>query len=116
MKIIITGAGAVGYHIAKMMASESQDIYLIDQNKDRLNYVQSHLDVFAIHGDAKSIQILREAKIESCDLLIAVTASEETNLLVSILAKKFGAKRTIARINNLELNEEQNLELFHALG
>lgn len=116
MKIIITGAGAVGYHIAKLMASESQDIYLIDENKERLDYVQSHIDVFAIHGDAKSISILREANIESCDLLIAVTASEETNLLVSILAKKFGAKRTIARINNLELNEEQNLDLFHSLG
>lgn len=116
MKIIITGAGAVGYHIAKLMASEAQDIYLIDQNRDRLAYVQSHLDVYAIHGDAKSIQILKEAKIESCDLLIAVTASEETNLLVSILAKKFGAKRTIARINNLELNEPQNIELFQSLG
>lgn len=116
MNIIITGAGAVGYHIAKLMASEAQDIYLIDENRERLKYVQSHLDVYAIHGDAKSIQILKEAKIEDCDLLIAVTASEETNLLISILAKKFGAKRTIARINNLELNEPQNVELFHSLG
>jgi trk/ktr system potassium uptake protein len=116
MKIIITGAGAVGYHIAKLMAHESQDIYLIDQNKERLAYVQSHIDVSAIQGDAKSISILKEANIESCDLLIAVTASEETNLLVSILAKKFGAKRTIARINSLELNEDQNIELFQSLG
>ncbi|MEZ4924069.1 MAG: Trk system potassium transporter TrkA [Crocinitomicaceae bacterium] len=116
MKIIITGGGAVGYHLAKMLASESQDIYLIDQNKERLDYVQSHLDVFAIHGDAKSIAILKEAKVENCDLLIAVTASEETNLLVSILAKKFGAKRTIARISNLELNKEENIQLFESLG
>ena len=116
MNIIITGAGAVGYHIAKLMASEAQDIYLIDESRDRLQYVQSHLDVYAIHGDAKSIKILKEAKIDECDLLIAVTQSEETNLLVSILAKKFGAKRTIARINNLELNEPQNVELFHELG
>ncbi|UKN02437.1 Trk system potassium transporter TrkA [Paracrocinitomix mangrovi] len=116
MNIIITGGGAVGYHIAKLMASESQNIYLIDQCKDRLAYVQSHLDVFAIHGDAKSISILKEAKVESCDLLIAVTASEETNLLVSILAKKFGAKRAIARINNLELNEQDNVDLFTSLG
>jgi trk system potassium uptake protein TrkA len=86
-----------------MMASEHQDIYLIDQNADRLNYIQSNIDIFTIHGDAKSISVLKEAKVESCDLLIAVTSSEETNLLVSILAKKFGAKRTIARINNLEL-------------
>ena len=116
MKIIITGAGAVGLHIAKMMASESQDIYLIDQNKERLNYIQSQIDVFAIHGDAKSISILKEAQIESCDLLIAATASEETNLLVSILAKKFGAKRTIARINNLEMKDPENVKLLESLG
>lgn len=116
MKIIITGAGAVGFHLAKMMASEHQDIYLIDQNLDRLNLIQSSLDIFTIHGDAKSIAVLKEAKIESCDLLIAVTSSEETNLLVSILGKKFGAKRTIARINNLELKTEENSQMLADLG
>ena len=92
MKIIITGAGAVGFHLAKMMASELQDIYLIDQHQERLNYIQSSLDIFTICGDAKSISVLKEAQIESCDLLIAVTSSEETNLLVSILAKKIWCK------------------------
>lgn len=116
MKIIITGAGAVGYHLAKMMASESQDIYLIDENADRLQYVASHIDVFTITGDAKSPKVLHEAKVESCDLLIAVTSSEETNLLISILAKKYGAKRTIARVNNLEMVEESTETMFHELG
>lgn len=116
MKIIITGAGAVGFHLAKMMASEHQDIYLIDKNQDRLNEIQSNLDIFTIKGDAKSIAILREAKIESCDLLIAVTSSEETNLLVSILGKRYGAKRTIARINNLELKIPENAAIMESLG
>lgn len=116
MKIIITGAGAVGYHIAKMMASEAQDIYLIDESADRLQYIQSHIDVQTIHGDASSISVLKEAKIESCDLLIAVTSSEETNLLVAILAKKFGAGRTIARISELELKEEENRQILESLG
>ena len=83
MKIIITGAGAVGYHLAKMLSSESQDIYLIDENVDRLQYVASHIDVYTIVGDAKSIKILESAKVDSCDLLIAVTSSEETNLLIN---------------------------------
>jgi trk system potassium uptake protein TrkA len=116
MNIIITGAGAVGYHLAKMLSSELQNIYLIDQCQDRLKEIQSNLDIYTIQGDAKSVRILKEAKIESCDLLIAVTSSEETNLLISILAKKFGAKRTIARITNLELKEPQNAELIASLG
>jgi len=103
MKIIITGAGAVGYHLAKMLSSDSQDIYLIDENEDRLNYVTSHIDVIGIPGDAKSFDALKEAKIEQCDLLIAVTSSEETNLLVAMIAKKMGAKKTIARISDLQV-------------
>ena len=63
MKIIITGAGAVGYHLAKMLSSESQDIYVVDENQERLNYVQSHLDIYAIHGDAKLPSVLQEAKV-----------------------------------------------------
>jgi len=116
MKIIITGGGAVGYHLAKMLSSEMQDIYLIDENQERLDYIQSHIDIFAIKGDAKSISILKEAEVEQCDLLIAVTSSEETNLLVSILAKQFGAKRAISRINNMELLEDDNQTLFRELG
>ena len=116
MKIIITGAGAVGYHLAKMLSSESQDIYLIDENEDRLQYVASHIDVYTIVGDAKSIKILESAKVNSCDLLIAVTSSEETNLLVSILAKKFGAKRTIARITDLDILKKGREEVYQNLG
>lgn len=116
MKIIITGAGDVGYHLAKMLSGESQDIYLVDESQTRLNYVQSHLDVFTIHGDATSISLLKDANVDQCDLIIAVTSSEETNILVSILAKKFGAKRAIARISNLELLEPENQEMYRKLG
>lgn len=116
MKIIITGAGDVGYHLAKMLSSELQDIYLIDENENRLNYVQSHIDIFPILGDAKSFEILSEAKVESCDLLIAVTSSEETNLLVSIMAKKYGAKKTIARVSTLENLIPNRQLMFQELG
>ena len=116
MKIIITGAGDVGYHLAKLMASESKDIYLIDESEDRLQEVASHIDVFTICGDAKSMEVLEDAKINSCDLLIAVTSSEETNLLVSILGKKFGAKRTIARINDLNILDSACKSVYESLG
>ncbi len=116
MKIIITGGGEVGYHLAKMLSGESQDIYLIDENQSRLAYVQSHLDVYTIYGDATSTSILKEAKVDQCDLIIAVTSSEKTNLLVAIIAKKFGAKRAIARINDLELLNDENQRLYKGLG
>lgn len=116
MKIIITGAGAVGYHLAKMLSSESQDIYLIDSNEERLNYVTSHIDVFGIHGDAKSFKVLKDAKIDECDLLIAVTSSEETNLLVSIIAKKLGAKQTIARVSELKAADIDCEKFYNDLG
>jgi trk system potassium uptake protein TrkA len=116
MKIIITGAGDVGYHLAKMLSSELQDIYLIDEDESRLNYVQSHIDIFPILGDAKSFEVLSEAKVEVCDLLIAVTSSEETNLLVSIMAKKYGAKKTIARVSTLENLIPARQKMFADLG
>lgn len=117
MNIIIAGAGAVGYHLAKLLSSESKDIYLIDENEERLSYISSQLDIFTIVGDAKSFEVMQEAKISNCDLLIAVTSSEETNLLVSIIGKKLGAKKTIARIiDTVESNRNIEIDFFKDLG
>ena len=58
MKIIIAGAGDLGSHLAKLLSSESHDIYLLDQNEERLNTISSQVDVFTIAGDAKSVEIM----------------------------------------------------------
>jgi trk system potassium uptake protein TrkA len=116
MKIIIAGAGNVGFHLAKMLSSEAQDIYLLDKNEDRLQFVASQIDVFTIHGDAKSIEVMEMAAVSSCDLIIAVTSSEETNMLVCMLAKKFGAKRTIARINDVDIIKNNKEYYYNELG
>ncbi len=116
MKIIIAGAGEVGYHLASMLADEEQDIYLVDRNEDRLSYIQSKIDVFTIRGDAKSISVLNEAKIKDCDLLIAVTSNEETNFLICVLGKKLGAKRTIARFTNSEIIDFGKKQIFEEIG
>ena len=116
MKIIIAGAGNVGFHLAKMLSSEAQDIYLLDKNEDRLQFVASQIDVFTIHGDAKSIEVMERAAVSSCDLIIAVTSSEETNMLVCMLAKKFGAKRTIARINDVDIIKNSKEHHYNELG
>lgn len=116
MRIVIAGAGEVGFHLAKMMSNEAQNIYIIDDNEDRLDYVQSHIDVFGVKGNAKNIHVLKEVKVDNCDLLIAATSSEETNLLVCINGKKLGAKRTIARISNYEGIGTEMREFYSSLG
>ncbi|TDN78961.1 trk system potassium uptake protein TrkA [Salegentibacter sp. 24] len=107
MKIIIAGAGEVGFHLAKLLSFESQDITLIDTNRDNLTYADTHLDIRTIKGDATSIAILKEAQVKYVDMLISVTSSEATNITCCVLAKQLGAKRTIARISNTEFIENK---------
>lgn len=109
MKIIIAGAGEVGFHLAKLLSFESQDITLIDNNREHLIYADTHLDIRTIKGDATSISVLKDANVKHVDLVIGVTSSEATNITVCVLAKQLGAKRTIARISNTEFldNKEE---------
>lgn len=116
MKIIIAGAGEVGFHLAKLLSYESQEITLIDTKKDSLAYAGEHLDIKTIKGDATSIEILREARIETAALFIAVTSSETTNITACVLAKQLGAKRTIARISNTEFIEHKETVGFSKIG
>ena len=116
MKIIIAGAGEVGFHLAKLLSYESQNITLIDSNKDSLSYADSHLDIRVLRGDATSIAILKDAQVEKSDLVIGVTSSETTNITLCMLAKQLGCKRTIARISNAEFIHNKEAIRFPDLG
>ena len=116
MKIIIAGAGAVGFHLAELLSKENQDITLIDYNSRVLEHAATHLDVMTLKGDATSTSVLKEAQTSTANLFIAVTTSESTNLLLAILAKQAGAQKTIARVNNPEYFEAAQLESFQSLG
>ncbi len=102
MKIIIAGAGDVGFHLAKLLSYESHDTFVLDLDGEKLNYINNHLDVITKKGDATSIQLLQEVGISSADLLLAVTESQNTNFTISVIGKALGAKKTIARIDNPE--------------
>lgn len=102
MKIIIAGAGEVGFHLAKLLTNERQEIVIIDLDQERLNYVAAHLDVHIVKGSSTSYKYLEAANVSKSDLLISVTSSEEINLVTCIIAKKLGTKKTIARIDNSE--------------
>ncbi len=116
MKIIIAGAGEVGFHLAKLLSFESQDITLIDTNRNSLSYADSHLDIRVVRGDATSISVLKNSQVGKTDLVIAVTSSETTNITVCVLAKQLGAKRTIARITNTEFIEKKDEVGFTKFG
>lgn len=116
MKIVIAGAGDVGFHLAELLAYEDKDIVLIDTDQDVLDYASTHLDVLTIKGDSASPQVLENADVERANLFLAVTTSEKTNLVSAILAKKLGARQTIARVNSSEYLEEANKAMFRELG
>jgi trk system potassium uptake protein TrkA len=116
MKIIIAGAGEVGFHLAKLLSYESQNITLIDTDKESLVYADNHLDIKVIRGDATSISLLKDAKVHESDLVIGVTSSETTNITFCMLAKQLGCKRTIARISNTEFIDNQDTIRFSELG
>lgn len=116
MRIIIAGAGEVGNHLAKLLAQEGQDIIVIDRDAERLKQIANSLDVFTIKGNSTSFSVLSEADVASADLLISVTSSEETNITTAIIGKNLGAKRTIARIENLEYLVNKDKLDFKNLG
>lgn len=116
MKIIIAGAGEVGFHLAKLLSYESQDITLIDTHKESLMYADNHLDIRVLRGDATSISVLEDAKVKDSELVIGVTSSQTTNITFCMLAKQLGCKRTIARISNSEFIEHKDRIRFSELG
>jgi len=116
MKIIIAGAGEVGFHLAKLLSFESQDITLIDTNRESLSYADSHLDIRVVRGNATSISVLKDAYVKETDLFIGVTSSETTNITACVLAKQLGAKHTIARITNTEFIHNKDEVGFEKIG
>ncbi|MGB4840660.1 MAG: Trk system potassium transporter TrkA [Saprospiraceae bacterium] len=116
MKIVIAGAGGIGFHLAKLLSSAQHDIIIIDSNRDVLDYAQSHLDVQTVYGDASSITLLKDINLDAVSIFLAVTTRENDNLMACSIAKKLGAKQTIARINNISNLEKEAKNIFRELG
>lgn len=111
MRIIIIGAGEVGYNIADILSKEGNDVVIIDKNEEQLRMVSENLDVQAILGSGSSPHILKEAGLDRSDMIVAVTDSDEINMIACMLAAtQSKVPLKIARIRSPELNE--NHELF----
>lgn len=116
MKIVIAGAGEVGKHLTKILSHDNHEITVIDVSPSELYALSLHLDILTIEGSALSISILQKAKVQSCDLYIAVTHFPEMNVASAVIAKQLGAPKTIARVRDAELLEEKNRLLFENMG
>lgn len=116
MKIIIAGAGEVGFHIAKLLSNEALDIIVVDTDKEKLAKIESQIDVLTHKGDCASFNVLEEIGADKANIFIAVTQLQNTNLMAAFIAKKVGCKKVVARVTNPEFLERKNIIALNRAG
>ena len=118
MKIVIAGAGEVGCHLAKMLSEGYHEITIIDNDEERLAQVNESMDVLTVQGNPTSIKVLKSAGADKADLFVAVSPAKEqdVNLVAALIAKKLGAKKVTARINEAEYLNYDNKLMFTDMG
>ena len=109
MKIVLVGGGKVGTALARQLSEEGHNVTVIDTNKARVEHIGESYDVMSILGNGSSITTLSEAGVEEADVFIAVTGSDELNLLCCMFARKAGNCHAIARVRNPEYAGELSL-------
>ena len=105
MKVIIVGAGKVGFSIAETLSNKDIDVVVIDTDSERLATVQEYLDVQVMTGNGAAMSVLEQSGIAGSDLLIAVTELDEINMMTCFVGKSYGVKSTIARVRKQEYRE-----------
>ena len=105
MNVIIAGAGEVGIYIAEKVTAESHDVTIIEIDPAKVREISNTLDVNVIPGNASSVQILKKAMVQHCDLFLSLTNNEEVNIVSASIANRLGAKKTIARFDNTDFRK-----------
>ena len=116
MKIIISGAYAIGCHLARLLSREHEDIVVMDTDEERFSHIGSDVDILTMEASSTSIEALKNAGAEKADLFIAVTPDESKNMNSCVLAKALGTKKTVAKIDNAEYIAPDLQEFFSQLG
>jgi len=116
MNIIIAGDGEVGFYLAEALVDSNHNITIVDPHEELLKLVEAHTDLLTIVGESNSVAVLKKANVAKADLVISVLHSEPINILTAILAKKLGAKYTIARVNTLQNLKIENKNIYNELG
>lgn len=115
MKVVIAGAAEVGTHLAKLLAREKMDVTLIDSDADKVGQL-TFFNIMTLVGSPTSISDLKEAGVQHADLFIAVTPIESVNIHACILAANLGARRTVARVDTFETQQEESTEFYKKIG
>lgn len=116
MRIIISGAGDVGLHLAKLLSKEEQDIVLIDKDRGKLEAMDANYNLMTLYGSPSSYNSIKDSGVAHADLFIAVTPFETSNITACSIAKHLGAKATVARIDNYEFMTEKPRAFFKTIG
>ena len=109
MKILVVGDGKVGHTMAEHLARENHDVVIVDRSDEKLKRSEDTLDVMCVRGNGANAATLVEAGADKADIIIAATASDETNMLCCLMAKRLGTQYAIARVRDPEFNESLNL-------
>ena len=105
MRILIAGAGSIGSKLAENLAQEGHDVAVVEQNPRVATRLAEKLDILVVTGNAASPKVIESAGVEETDMLIALTDSDATNILVSLLGREYGVTTKIARIRSLEYTQ-----------
>jgi K+ transport systems, NAD-binding component len=116
MKVIIIGAGKVGFSMAQLLSTENHDVTVIEQTPERQQVLEDTLDVQVILGSGSSTSVLQSAGVGDADMLLAVTEYDELNMVACLIAKQYGAKTTVARVRNPEYLEVKGFSLNGLMG
>jgi len=105
MYIIIIGAGGLGFYLAQLLLEEEHDAVVVDKDAARCEKISQELDIVATQGDGTETAVLEKVGVKEADAVVALTGQDETNMVVSLLAKELGAKQVAARISKVEYDE-----------
>ena len=100
MRIVIVGAGKLGFDLARVLSQEEHDIIVIDKDSEALGPIADNFDVMTVVGNGASVKVLEDVQAKTADILLAVTDNDELNIVACMLAKQFGVRTTAARVRN----------------
>ncbi len=109
MRVIVIGAGEVGFDVARLLSQEQHDVVVVDMDAEAVEEVSSKLDVMTIHGNGTAVSVLEKAGVRKADMLVAVTAIDEVNIIACMIADKIGVPTTIARVRSDELSQTSSV-------